>query len=126
MDNKRLKFQKGDLLAILLVTLCAALVFALFLPDGEGEAAYAQIYCDGVLVRTVDLSTDQEFAVTATYVNQVCVKDGRVAIIQSDCPGGDCVHSGWTDTPGRSLVCLPNGVEIRVVAEDADVDFVVR
>jgi len=126
VDSKRLNFQKWDILAIAGVLLCAVLVFLLFLP-GRGEpAVYAEIYLEGVLVRTVDLRKNEIFSVQGIYLNVVEVKDGKIAITHSDCPGEDCVHSGWTDTSGRSIVCLPNALEIRVVADHDDVDFVVR
>ena len=53
------------------------------------------------------------------------VKDGAIAFTASSCPGQDCVHSGSIRHTGRSLVCLPNSVEIRVISEESDVDFVV-
>ena len=49
----------------------------------------------------------------------------NIAITGSDCPGEDCVHSGWIKASGRSIVCLPNKVEIRIVGQSDDVDFVV-
>ncbi|MBQ8917117.1 MAG: NusG domain II-containing protein, partial [Oscillospiraceae bacterium] len=48
----------------------------------------------------------------------------RACIAQSTCPGEDCVHSGWISSPGRSVVCLPNRVEIRITGS-SEVDFVV-
>ena len=71
------------------------------------------------------LNTDAEFEVSGEYVNRIVVRDGRVCIEDSDCPGSDCVHSGWIDKGGRSIVCLPNRVEIRISGE-SDVDFVVK
>ena len=55
----------------------------------------------------------------------LAINDGASACTASDCPGQDCVHSGAIHTAGRSLVCLPNRVEIRVVSGGSDVDFVV-
>ena len=49
----------------------------------------------------------------------------EAAFTESDCPGRDCVHSGSIGSTGRSIVCLPNRVEIRVISAEADVDFVV-
>lgn len=119
------RFQKGDLLAIVPVILLAVLIFVLFLPPRNVPAAYAEIYRDGQLIRTVSLDRDQEFAVVGRYTNTVTVRDGKIAVTASDCPGGDCVSCGWCDSSGRSIVCLPNGVELRVVSADGDVDFVV-
>ena len=53
------------------------------------------------------------------------MEEGKIFIAESNCPGKDCVHSGKISTLGRILVCLPNGLEIRVVSAPDDVDFVV-
>lgn len=118
-------FKPGDLLAVGAVLLLAVLCFAAFLPKGEGEASSAQIYQGGELLMTVPLDKDRQFPVEGDYCNVVTVRDGQIAITASDCPGQDCVHSGGIHSPGRSLVCLPNALEIRVVSGQSDVDFVV-
>lgn len=124
-QGMRLRFQKGDAVAIAAVLLLAAIVFACFLPGREEPAAAAEIYWKGELVKTLPLDTPQEITLTGDYSNTIAVRDGKVAVTRSDCPGEDCVHSGWIGTSGRSVVCLPNGLEIRVVGARGDVDFVV-
>ena len=121
----RLRFQKGDYLAVAVTLLLAAVVFLAFLPRETGDTPMAEIYLDGTLVRRVSLDTAAEFSVTGDYMNTVTVRDGKIAVTDSDCPGGDCVHSGWIGTSGRSIVCLPNRMEIRIVSAPGDVDFVV-
>ena len=121
----RLRFQKGDYLAVAVTLLLAAVVFLAFLPRVTGDTPMAEIYLDGTLVRRVSLDTSVEFSVTGDYMNTVTVRDGKIAVTESDCPGGDCVHSGWIGTSGRSIVCLPNRMEIRIVSAPGDVDFVV-
>ena len=125
MAGVRLRFQKGDLLAIAGVLLLAALVFMLFLPSSDSPAAFAEIYQNGKLIKTVSLAEEQEFTVSGECKNVIAVRDGRIAVIRSDCPSEDCVGCGWAQTAGRSIVCLPTGLEIRVVAESSNVDFVV-
>ena len=125
IHGMRLRFQKGDYLAAAVTLLLAAAVFLAFLPRETGEIPTAQIYLDGVLIREVHLDDTQEFTVTGDYTNTVTVRDGKIAVTASDCPGGDCVHSGWIGTSGRSVVCLPNRMEIRVVSISGEVDFVV-
>ena len=122
----RLAFKKGDLFAIGGVLLLAGLVLALFLPGKGKSIGRAEIYRDGELIRTVPLDRDTEFTVSGAYTNVITVRGGRIAVTEADCPGGDCVHSGWIGSPGRSLACLPNRVEIRVVSggSDADVDII--
>lgn len=85
----------------------------------------AQVYQNGELVKTLSLEEDTTFEITGKYSNTITVRGGEIAITASNCPGADCVHSGPIQTCGRSIVCLPNGVEIRVVNAQSDVDFVV-
>ena len=123
----RLSFCRGDVLAILLVAVLALGVFSAFaLGLAPAQDAVLQIYQDGRLLRELPLDADAEFELSGEYTNTVSLRDGRAAITASDCPGQDCMHSGWIDSAGRSIVCLPNAVEIRIVADEADVDFVVR
>lgn len=121
--DKRLRFRKGDLLAAALVLLTAVLVFLCFLP--KGDAAYAEVYLKGELLHKLPLDRDTEIMVEGEYRNTVTVADGKIAVTASDCPGEDCVGFGWSSTTGRSIVCLPNGLEIRIVSGQSDVDFVV-
>ena len=123
--NMRLKFQKGDLLAILLVMAIAAAAGIAFFPERSADMqAYVQIYQDGMLIKEMPLSEDISLKIAGKYNNVIQIKDGRAAIVESDCPGEDCVHSGWIGSVGRSIICLPNRVEIRIVG-DAEVDFAV-
>lgn len=121
----RLNFQKGDILAVAVTLLLAAVILAACLPGKAEQGLRAEIYLDGKLVKEVRLDREQEFTVEADYRNTVSVKGGKIAISASDCPGEDCVHSGWIGSGGRSIVCLPNRVEIRIVAVHSDVDFAV-
>lgn len=121
----KLRFCKGDLIAIAVVIVLAVAVLLCFLPGKDAPAGQAIIYLNGEAVKTVDLSQDQTFTISDRYHNVIQVSNGRICIIESDCPGKDCVHSGSIHTAGRILVCLPNALEIRILSDDADVDFVV-
>ena len=121
----RLRFQKGDFVAIVAVLALAAAVFALFLPSRNSSAAVVEIYRNGERLHSFPLNVDRQFTVTGDYTNVVTISGGKVAITESSCPGGDCVSCGWASSAGRSIVCLPNGVEIRIVGADSEVDFVV-
>ena len=121
-----LRFRKGDLIAICLVAALAVLIMLSFLLGKSDASGKAMIFLDGEAVREVDLSQNQTFVIEDRYRNEIRVEDGKIAIVDSDCPGRDCVHSGGISTQGRIIVCLPNGLEIRIVSAEEDVDFVVR
>ena len=125
MEQEHLRFRKGDILAIVLVAVLAVFVLICFLPQSSTEAVSAEIYQDGELRYTLPLDEDISLNISGRYTNTITVKDGKISVTASDCPGEDCVHSGEIYATGRSLVCLPNGVEVRVVSGSSDVDFVV-
>ena len=121
-----LSFRKGDWIAVSLVLLLALVLLLFLLPkDRSGEEAVVQVYRDGDLLREFPLSVPQTLSFSEPYPCTLEIRDGRVAMIQSDCPGGDCLHTGWISQPGRAIVCLPNRLEIRILGQ-AEVDFVVR
>jgi len=122
---ERLSPKKGDILAALFVALLAAAVALCFLP-GKGAGDAAEIYLDGRLIRTVSLETPQEFEITGEYTASITVSGGEIAITASGCPGGDCVRTGSISNPGRSIVCLPNRLEIRIPEGENGLDAVVR
>ena len=121
----KLKFQRGDLLAVGLVVLLAAAVALAFLPHNRTpENAQVQILQDGRLLRELPLAQDSTVEIEAPYRCTVEIRGGQVAVTASSCPGEDCVHSGAIRRPGRSIVCLPNRLEVRI-SGTSDVDFVV-
>lgn len=118
-------FKKGDIVAIAAVVVLAAVVFFAFVPREKASAPMAEIYLNGELVKTVSLSANQEFTLSGDYTNTISIRDQKIAITRADCPGEDCVSSGWQHSAGRSIVCLPNGLEIRIISANSGVDFAV-
>lgn len=119
------RFRKGDLLAVGFVLAAAILLTVFFwLHYSKTKATVAQIYLNGELVHEMPLDADAEYTVSGAYHNTVAVKNGKISVTFTDCPGGDCHKIGWIDSAGRSIVCLPNRMEI-VIAGEAPVDAVV-
>ena len=118
------RFSPWDIIPISAVAALAGAVFLLFLP-AKAPADYVEIYQSGTLIETLPLRENATLEIQGKYRNIVTIRDGKAAITESDCPGGDCKACGWLNTAG-SIFCLPNGVEVRVIAQDADVDIVLR
>ena len=95
----------GGLFAVL-----AAL--AAFLHLTAAPAARAEVWVDGVLQRSVDLSQDETFRIeTERGWNEIEVSEGAIRVVQASCPGGDCIRCGRKNS-GAPIVCLPNRVSI--------------
>lgn len=57
----------------------------------------------------------------------VTVHQGSVAVLESSCPDHVCVHTGAISRSGEAIVCVPNGVTVRVGGEPSDgLDAVAR
>jgi hypothetical protein len=92
---------------------------------GARPAGTAELWADGVLVRTVDLSVDGEYRIeSAEGWNLLSVRDGKLAVTAASCPDGDCVRCGEKN-PDPPIVCLPNRISIRFT-EQGEIDGVVR
>ena len=125
-NHMKLTFCKADIFAIAIVAVIAVLVSSIFWTSvGSDEGSVVSVYQAGSLIREIPLETDTEFVIVGDYENVITIKDGKAAITKSNCPGTDCVHSGWIHEAGRSIVCLPNRVELRIEGA-SEVDFVVR
>ena len=128
-ENKiRLSFCKGDAVVISFVIMLAVLIGVIFwMKTGTEQGSVVAVYQEGEKIQELSLDKDTEVLIENDYTNKLIVRDKKVAIVESDCPGMDCVHSGWISGKGRSLVCLPNRVEIRIEGDvDSEVDFIVR
>lgn len=87
----------------------------------NNASTIAEIYQDSKLIRVVDLSKEDTFTITTQdgSYNTIHINlDGEIAIIESSCPDKTCVHTGYTRTPSKPIICLPNKLEIRIVLED--------
>ena len=88
-------------------------------------AARAEVWADGVLVRTLDLSEPGEYRIeSAEGWNLLTVSDGKLAVTAASCPDGDCVRCGPRNA-NPPIVCLPNRISVQF-SESGSVDGVVR
>ncbi|MBQ1410646.1 MAG: NusG domain II-containing protein [Oscillospiraceae bacterium] len=92
---------------------------------GAKPASTAEIWVDGVLLRTIDLSQDGEYRIeSAEGWNVLSVSGGKLAVTAASCPDADCVRCGPQNS-GPPIVCLPNRVSIQF-SDSGGVDGAVR
>ena len=132
--KRHLKSGDRVLLAVLGVAIFLGLVwFGLSLANGRNSSA------NGLLVvtqtkdgfRRVDpLSADVEYVVTTPGTgvgedadegrNTVRIRDGKVDVTSANCGNQVCVEHEPVDTAGEQIVCLPHGMVVEVVTDEAD------
>jgi len=92
-------------------------------------AAYAEVYLDGRLVRTMKVAPGlhEELRLgDSEHYNVIEVRDGGIRVRESDCPDQICVRSGWIRTYPQQLVCVPYRVVVKMVNNDNDLDDITR
>ena len=98
--------------------LIAAVVFTLVFYSGKTAGSSFEITVNGKQYGSYPLDKDAEINVDGHCT--VRVKDGQVFITESDCPGKDCVHHKPISMTGERIVCLPNGIVIRISGDGVD------
>lgn len=92
----------------------------------EGRVVVVEV--DGELVGNFSLEEDRFIPVDGKLgTTRVEIVGNRVRVLDSPCPLKLCVKSGTISKSGEALVCLPNGVVIRIEGgEKPPVDAVSR
>ncbi|MBF0517474.1 MAG: NusG domain II-containing protein [Nitrospirae bacterium] len=94
------------LLAVLFcVTGASIILVPLYLPRG----GQLRIEVDNKLLYRLPIGQDKTIEIGHMTVE---IKNGKVRVADSDCPGKICLRQGWIDR--GSIVCLPNRVVITV------------
>lgn len=113
------------LVAILVAAAAVALLFAL--RQESGNFLTATVVLDGETIAQYDLTTLTEPVTLdvdgASYPLTIQAEPGRIRILESSCPGQDCVHTGWANQAGQQIICLPNRLVISLeggTTEDID------
>ena len=127
-----ISFSKSFLRESLLAggILFAALFLYLLFPGEEG--ALAEISLKGEIVETLPLNQDTHGVIYDAYGEFLLsyeIEDGAIRVTRTACPDELCRLVGPVSEGGRSIVCLPNQVVIRVLSEgglDKGYDGVLR
>lgn len=112
-------YKKRDpiLIAAVLLIACALLVYTRLIHSRP--AAAIEISLDGTVTQTLDLFQDQDLIIESPTggTNHLIVEDGEAWITDATCPDKLCMHQGKISHDGEMLVCLPNRLIVKVVAD---------
>mgnify|MGYP002801110580 CR=1 FL=1 len=102
------------LVAVLVAGIAVALFFSL--REESGNFLSARVVLDGETIAQYNLTTLTEPITlevdAASYPLTIQAEPGRICILESSCPGQDCVHTGWASRAGQQIICLPNRLVI--------------
>ena len=88
-----------------------------------------QIVQDGVVLYRLDLSQTEDQTIDVAYngrINTIQIKNGKIRVLDADCPDHTCVRMGWLESGALPIVCLPNHLIIEFADADEKVDAVAK
>ncbi len=107
---KKRKFEIIIVLSLLAVSLLAALIINL----NSSSNTRADVYYNGEIIDTIDLSIDNIYSYEADYHVTLEVSSGAVRFVQSLCPDHLCEGFGYIRNPFENAVCMPAKVVVIV------------
>ncbi|MCM8710345.1 NusG domain II-containing protein [Clostridium sp. SYSU_GA19001] len=115
-------------IVVIIVLIVIALVFSAipFINSYKTyNAKYVEIEVDGKLYKKFLLDNNHNERIniqTDLGKNIVDISNGKVKILDADCPDKICIKDGSIDKPGQILVCLPHKVVVQIKGQNIETD----
>lgn len=123
---KKEQIRKFILIFVILLFLLS-LIFVIRQFFFSSSGTFALIYQDNVLVHKIDLKTAEPTEFTLHYnsgdtpgYNTICVKDGKIGIVDANCPDKVCKQMGMTSSSHFPITCMPHKLIIEIVDTDKE------
>lgn len=123
--------KRGDLIiAVLTVAIALSGLYFFYLrPPAQPEARII-IQVDGVDKYTFPLYQDgrnEDIEIQGHQgITLVHLAEDRVWVVDSACPDKICVKTGWTNSTGKPIACLPNRVIVKIKGDAGEGDLDLR
>ena len=109
--------KKNDFILKLVIIAVSAALFCIF-DAFKSSGDYVSIVSGGREEVRLPLDADTEYSVGGK--NIVTIKDGKVFVSYADCPDKLCMKQGEISDTGKTIVCLPNRLTVRIVKKNGD------
>ena len=121
MENKAPKSTKFWVVLIGVI-LVAAVAGMLVIQSVREEGAQVIITWNGEVEGTYPLDQDETFVFEGENGgrNVVVIENGMVFVSEANCPDQICVNHKPTNQTADPIVCLPNKLEVKVIASETE------
>lgn len=111
-------------LGILLLAIAALWIQMRTSARDQAIARTAVLYQDGKVLRRIPLTKDAEKTFTIKGngggFNTIRIADGKIGIIDADCPDQLCVKMGMISSTAYPISCLPHRLVIQIEDDTAN------
>jgi|LSQX01.3.fsa_nt_gb hypothetical protein len=111
-------------ISMVIASLISLLLINAFLYNDVGKGVIIEV--DGKLYAKYSFDEQKypKFTEIRTQYgyNKIEIQNGRVRVVEANCPDQIDVKSGWISKENQMLVCLPNRVMIKIIGEGLQLD----
>ncbi len=115
---------KADLILFSVIIVLALGLFWVEKSRTFQDGTTVVISLNGETYAEVALSGSKKVEIPVDGFLTVVIEDGEVYVTDSTCPDGLCEKSGAISKSGESIVCLPNGVVVKITSDEPEYDFI--
>ncbi len=120
MNMKNTNIRTGDIVVtFMLIIISLVLLVALPILKSIDETSVIEIYYDGNLVETFDISEDRTFEIEERKF-AITVKNGVVQVSKTHCRDKSCTRMK-IDKDGGSIICLPGKIVVSPKHRNTDI-----
>ncbi|HHY91473.1 MAG TPA: NusG domain II-containing protein [Clostridiales bacterium] len=116
--------KRLDVWIILFFVVLAGVLFGVFKKNFQNESTrkYVEITYNGEQIQRFLLDekkAGEKIPIeTELGKNIVEIGEGKVRIVEADCPDQVCVRTGWISNSGQTVVCLPHKLVVEIEGEE--------
>ncbi|MCD8108413.1 MAG: NusG domain II-containing protein [Oscillospiraceae bacterium] len=118
------KHLKNDLILLAAIIAIALGLFWVEKSRTFQDGTTVVITLSGETYAEVSLSGSKKVEIPVEGLLTVVIDGGEVYVTDSTCPDGLCERSGAISKSGESIVCLPNGVVVKITSDEPEYDFI--
>ena len=96
---------------LIILAICAMCTTIILVKSAAQTGQMVKITSDGRLIELIDLekSEDKIFTIENELgKNTIKIQDGKISIVESDCPDKICISMGELKSELMPIVCLPH------------------
>lgn len=104
-----------ELIIIAVILLLGVTAFILlFSLKNDGTTAIISV--DGKSVAEIELTVSQNKTFSVSEAENITfeVNNGRIRVVDSDCPDKICCNTGFISKSGESIICMPNKMIVEI------------
>ena len=110
MDSTKVK--RRDIILVLVIFIIAGIIFAINLSLAKGKAEVVIVKVNQEIDSIYSLREFREVEIDDT--NVIEITNGKVKMINANCPDKLCMQQHEISRRGESIICLPNRVVITI------------